>query len=87
MNIPKSANSRKKLTSYIAQSVQLLNEKDTLTDDLKNISDIVKEELDLSSKEYNSLVKVSYDINRVQSEIEDRQTAISNSEILKEYVI
>tara|TARA_R110002126_G_scaffold166395_3_gene314098 strand:- start:3053 stop:3316 length:264 start_codon:yes stop_codon:yes gene_type:complete len=86
MDIPKSVDARIRLAAYINQSVQLLNEKDVLTEDLKNVADIVKEELKLTAKEYGSLVKVSYDTNKAEADVEERQTAISNMEILKRSV-
>jgi hypothetical protein len=81
--LPQNKIQRDRLLNYINQSVSLMREIDTLKEDILNVSSIVKDELEMSSKDYNSLVKVSYDQSKVESEIEQRQTAISEVGILK----
>lgn len=81
--LPQTPESRNKLLKYINQSVGILKEIDVLREDAKNVGDLVKEELQVSAKDYGALVKVAYDQSKVEEEIETRQTAISNVSILK----
>jgi len=82
MSLPSSDVQRKKLLGYVNQSVVLMEEVDVLKEDIKNIGIMTKEELGIPSKEFNLLVKVAYDKSKVEDEIEQRQTAISEVEIL-----
>lgn len=81
--IPQMTEHREKLLKYIEQNVNLLHEIDTLKEDIKNISEMVKEELSVAPKDFNLMVKVAFDKSKIEGEIETRQTAISNVEILK----
>lgn len=83
MNLPISQEQREKLKGYLSQSAQLMNEIDTLKEDIANVKSIVKEELGVPPKDYDYLVKVMYDKNKIEDEIEVRQSAISNVDILK----
>ena len=80
--LPQTPEKRAKLVSYLSECVEYLVQKDTLDEDIKNLKDIAKEEFDMASKDFTSLLKVAYDKTKVETEIEDRQTAISNLDIL-----
>jgi len=82
--LPQTVEHRQKLNRYISECVGFMKEKDKLDEDIKNVKDIVKEELDtLSAKEFSGLIKVAYDQPKVAAEIEERMVAISNVQILQ----
>jgi len=81
--LPQTQEHRQKLNRYISECVAIMKEKDLLDESIKDTKDLVKEELDMiSAKEFSGLVKVAYDQSKVETEIEERQTAISNVQIL-----
>ncbi len=82
MNLPQTKEHRDKLNGYVNQIVDLMREKDTLDEEIKNVKDIVKEELDYSPKGLNLLVKARYDAAKLNDEIEVRKTALAEDEIL-----
>ena len=82
--LPQGEDKRKKLNKYVEQSVQLMREKDTLDEELKNIKEIVKEELEMPVKDFGILVKTRYDKNKQEELKEQIDTALSEDEILKE---
>ncbi len=81
--IPQEQTQRAKLLTLVNECVSFLKEIDTLKEDIKNCAEIAAEEHPVSKKDFNALVKAAYDKAKVEEQIEDLQTTISNLEILQ----
>jgi len=85
--LPQDLNKLKLLNKYVNQAVSLLHEKDTITEDLSELKNIVEEEV---GKEYAKTFKATYDARykaeKVQEEIDKKTTALEESEELMKHV-
>ncbi len=79
---PKTPETRERLYKYLCEAVDYLNEIDTLKDDVNNVKSIIKEEFDLPMAEITLLVSALYNDEKVASEIEKRENALANIDIL-----
>lgn len=80
--LPKQPELREKLFKLIEETVQFHREVETLREDIKNNADIAIEEYPLTKKEYNALVKAALDKAKLEDQVEELSTTISNFEIL-----
>ena len=62
--------------------MQFHREVETLREDIKNNAEIAIEEYPLTKKEYNALVKAALDKAKLEDQVEELSTTISNFEIL-----
>lgn len=67
--IVNNADSFEKFKNAVGQGVSILERIDTLKADLKDIAEYLKEELDVSPREFNSVVKHTYK-NQISEELE-----------------
>lgn len=82
MALPKTKEHRIKLLSYINEAVGFLNEMDTLKEDVDNVKNIIKEEFDIPKSDVSLMIQAAYDVSKLENDIEKRQTAIANLEII-----
>ena len=80
--LPKQPELREKLFKLIEETVQFHREVETLREDIKNNAEIAIEEYPLTKKEYNALVKAALDKAKLEDQVEELSTTISNFEIL-----
>lgn len=80
--LPKQPELREKLFKLIEETVQFHHEVETLREDIKNNAEIAIEEYPLTKKEYNALVKAALDKAKLENQVEELSTTISNFEIL-----
>ena len=82
MFIPKEPNKKAMYLKSVNQCVDYLREIDTLKDDIKQEREAMVEMFGCTAGDFNSIVKVLYDKNKVEDQVEKLQTSISNAEIL-----
>lgn len=82
MYIPKDKTQRKDYLQKVQNVANLENEIKMLREDKKAIVDDAVEKYGVTPKEFNAVVKVQIDKNKIEDEIEERATALSNHEIL-----
>lgn len=84
--IPDDIEKRKLLNKYVNQAVALLNEKATIDEDLAELKNMVEQEIGKPYvKDFKSTYQARYDEEKFQREIEQKSTAVAESDILKEY--
>lgn len=74
---------RETIANYIKEAVANLKEQDLLKLRLKEIKDSVKESELIDSKEFNSAVQASYDLDRHQEKIDALQVGLDIIDQLK----
>lgn len=82
MYIPKGKNERADYLNKIKNAANLEQEIKMLREDKKAIVDDAVEKYGVTPKEFNAVVKVQIDKNKIEAEIEERSTAVANYEIL-----
>lgn len=82
MFIPKEPNKREMYLKSVNQCVDYLREIDTLKEDIKQEREAMVEMFGCTAGDFNAIVKVVYDKNKVEDQLEKLQTSISNAEIL-----
>lgn len=73
---------REKLATAVEESVKILRDIDNSRDYLKDIVNEVKETLDISSSEFNNLVKAKYDAFKVETQSDKLKDSLSVVELL-----
>lgn len=82
--IPHDIEKRVKLNKYVEQSVALMREQDTIAEDLKNVKELVKEELGKDvAKTFTVIVKARYDEAKLADQVSKIEEAIEEHRILK----
>ena len=71
-----------KFKKYVDQGVQLMQELETLNEDLKNLGSIVKEELDYPAAEFKAVVKAKYAQDKVQQQIDKLTSSLETAQSL-----
>ena len=69
----------KKISCLIERAVQLLHEQATLSEDLKSLSDVAKDELGVKTTEFNKVAKAAFDtevLAQKQEELEQVAQAV-----------
>lgn len=82
MNLPQKEEHRFKLNGYLDQDLQLNTEIEILKEDRKNIREMAKDELDVNATDFNNLSKARIDAKKLSAEIDVRETALAENEIL-----
>lgn len=82
MALPSDPKVREIVRKRVVEAAQFLREVDVLKEDIKELSSATKEEYDISPKEFSGWVKAEYNKNKLEEEIEVRQTALAEHEIL-----
>ena len=80
--LPSDPKVREIIRKRIVEAASFLREIDVLREDIKQLSSATKEEYDISPKEFSGWVKAEYNKNKLEEEIEVRQTALAEHEIL-----
>lgn len=81
--IPADIEKRAKYNRYVEQAVQLMREQDTLKEDLKNVKEIVSEELGKDqASSFSGHVKARYDEQKVSDQADKLQESIEEHRIL-----
>ena len=84
--LPESPEKRALLNKYVEQSVALHREKETLTEDIAEIGNMVEQEVGKDFvKELKSIVAVRLQQAKIMAEVEKKSTALAESEILKQH--
>ena len=84
--LPESPEKRALLNKYVEQSVALHREKETLTEDIAEIGNMVEQEIGKDFvKELKSIVAVRLQQAKIMAEVEKKSTALAESEILKQH--
>ena len=79
---PKTPEARERLYKYLCEAVEYLNEIDSNKDDVSNVKSIIKEEFDLPTAEISLLIQALYNDEKITNDIEKRENALANIEIL-----
>lgn len=82
MYIPKDKSQRADYLKKVESVANLETEIKMLREDKKAIVDDAVEKYGVTPKEFNAVVKVQLDKNKIEDEIEERATAVANHEIL-----
>ena len=82
MALPQTKEHRVKLLSYITEAVEELQAIDEHKEGVDNIKNIIKEEFDIPKSDVTLMIQAAYDVSKLESDIEKRQTAIANLEII-----
>lgn len=82
MALPKTPEARQKLYRFLCEAVEFMKEVDTLKDDINNVKGIIKEEFDIPAAEITMLIQALYDDSKLSTEIEKREEALANIEII-----
>ena len=84
--LPESPEKRALLNKYVEQSVALHREKETLTEDIAEIGNMVEQEIGKDFvKELKSIVAVRLQQAKIIADVEKKSTALAESEILKQH--
>lgn len=73
---------RAKLATAVDESVKILRDMDSSRDYLKDIANEVKDTLEISSSEFNNLVKAKYDAFKVETQSDKLKDSLSVVELL-----
>ena len=85
--LPENVETLTKLNKYVGQAVQMLREKDTLTEDLAELKHIVEEEIGKDyAKTFPTLYKARYDSKKLLEEVEKKTEALKESADLTQYI-
>lgn len=82
MFIPKEAEKRAMFLKSVNQCADYLREIDTLKEDIKQEKDAMVEMFGCTAADFNNVVKVVYDKNKVEDQVEKLSLSIANAEIL-----
>lgn len=82
MFIPKEPSKRELFLKSINTCVGYLREIDTLKEDIKQEKDAMVEMFGCTAADFNNVVKVVYDKNKVEDQVEKLSLSIANAEIL-----
>lgn len=83
MNLPSDPSKRKKIKEALVEAEKIMFLQDTNKVALKDISDRMKEELDIKPSDFNKWVKVWFDEAKANDQVADMEESISEVEILK----
>jgi len=82
MSIPESLVQRDTVAAYVKEYVGEMRNADLVKSRQKDIKDAVKESELIDPKEFLLICKASYDIQKLQEEVDVKSEAIANLEIL-----
>lgn len=82
MFIPREPQKRELFLKSVNTCVNYLREIDTLKEDIKQEKDAMVEMFGCTSADFNNVVKVVYDKNKVEDQVEKLSLSIANAEIL-----
>lgn len=82
MFIPREPNKRELFLKSVNTCVSYLREIDTLREDIKQEKDAMVEMFGCTAADFNNVVKVVYDKNKVEDQVEKLSLSIANAEIL-----
>lgn len=83
MSLPQEKQAREFVLDRINKCVTLLNEADTLKEDIASYVEEVSDKYDMKKGEVNKLIKTAYDAAKVEGQIEELQTSLSEWDILQ----
>lgn len=82
MFIPKEVEKKAMFLKSVNQCANYLREIDTLKEDIKQEKDAMVEMFGCTAADFNNVVKVVYDKNKVEDQVEKLSLSIANAEIL-----
>ncbi|QDP64692.1 MAG: hypothetical protein GOVbin2917_7 [Prokaryotic dsDNA virus sp.] len=82
MFIPKDPQKKELFLKSVNTCVGYLREIDTLKEDIKQEKDAMVEMFGCTAADFNNVVKVVYDKNKVEDQVEKLSISIANAEIL-----
>ncbi len=82
MFIPKDPQKKELFLKSVNTCVGYLREIDTLKEDIKQEKDAMVEMFGCTAADFNNVVKVVYDKNKVEDQVEKLSLSIANAEIL-----
>ena len=82
MALPSDPSARTVVNKRVLECVQLLNEMDGIKEDIKALGEACKEDYDMSPADFNNIVKVAYNREKVEQQVEKLQTSLAEAEIL-----
>tara|TARA_Y100000593_G_C4100520_1_gene233025 strand:+ start:265 stop:531 length:267 start_codon:yes stop_codon:yes gene_type:complete len=83
MNLPQEKQAREFILDRTNKCVTLLNEVDTLKEDIASYVEEVSDKYDMKKSVVNKLIKTAYDAAKVEVQIEELQTSLSDWDILQ----
>lgn len=83
MSIPQEKEARELVLDRVKKCVELMKEQDTLKGDIASYKEEICDKYDITKAEFQNLVKAAYDEAKLEEEIEIRQTALSELDILR----
>lgn len=82
MNLPQTKEGRDHILGCIYSSVESLKQIDSQRENIKDKKEEVFEKYDIKKADFQALVKAKYDESKMLAEIIERQTALSELNIL-----
>ena len=82
MSLQLSPENKTKLSKYITEAVGYLQQIESLNDDLKNLAEIAKEEMELPSAQFKAIAKAKFAADKVQAQVEKLQASLDDAESL-----
>lgn len=82
MSLQLSPENKAKLSKYINEAVGYLQQIESLNDDLKNLADIAKEEMELPPAQFKAICKAKFDAEKVQAQVEKLQASLDAADSL-----
>lgn len=82
MALPSDTQARTVINKRVQEAVQFLNEIEGIKEDLKALGEACKEDYDMSPADFNSLVKATYQREKIEQQVEKLQTSLAEAEIL-----
>jgi hypothetical protein len=71
-----------KLKKYITECVSYLMQQESLLEDIKNLADIAKEELDVPPAEFKAIAKAKHKADKTQQQIDKLTAALESANSL-----
>ena len=68
-----------KLKKYVNEAVSYLMQLENLNEDIKNLADIAKEELEIAPAEFKAIAKAKHKADKVQQQIDKLTAALESA--------
>lgn len=82
MSLQLSPENKAKLSKYITEAVGYLQQIESLNDDLKNLAEIAKAEMELPPAQFKAIAKAKFAAEKVQAQVEKLQASLDAADSL-----
>lgn len=82
MSLQLSPENKAKLSKYITEAVGYLQQIESLNEDLKNLAEIAKEEMELPPAQFKAIAKAKFAAEKVQAQVEKLQASLDAADSL-----